>query len=334
MPGRQMPGSQAPGRTAPPGQAPGRQAPGRQGPGPQAPGRQATGPQAPGRQAPGRQVPPRQGPARSAPPRQAPTRQPPGRRVAGGLAVGQRPEDLFELDDLDPEGFDLDELEDLDEVDDFDLDEPAPRRGRGAIGRTLRAPFTDRTEDGRRRISPKVIALAAGTVALAAIATSFIAKSGNGVPHVVDAPTKLGAYVKEPELATQLDAAQLRNQIVTRSEGEAKNVVDAVYEDSTGRAAKNGPQIFLFIGGNLLGTSANSFIASFTDRLAGSVVTSAGAMGGDAACVPSVKGSLAECAWADNDTFGVVVSPNLSEAGLAREMLAIRPMVEHDTETK
>jgi hypothetical protein len=179
-----------------------------------------------------------------------------------------------------------------------------------------------------------MVGLAAGTVALAAVATGFLLRSGSGPTHVISTPTDLGAYLKEPQLAEQLDASQLRNQIVTRSDGEAKNVVDAVYEDSTGAAAKTGPQIFLFIGGNLTGTSANSFIASFTGRLEGAVVTSAGSMGGDAACVPSVKGSLAECAWADNDTFGVVVSPNLSEASLARELLKMRPLVEQTVKAK
>jgi hypothetical protein len=178
-----------------------------------------------------------------------------------------------------------------------------------------------------------MVGLAAGTVALAAVATGLIAKAGNGTAHVIDAPSKLGSYVQEPKLAEQLDAQQLRDQIVTRSQGEATNVVDAVYEDSATASSKTGPDIILFIGGNLSGTSAGSFMASFTGRLQGAVTMSAGSMGGDAACVPSIKGSLAECAWADNDTFGVVLSPNLSEASLARELLLMRPMVEHPAKT-
>jgi hypothetical protein len=43
---------------------------------------------------------------------------------------------------------------------------------------------------------------------------------------------------------------------------------------------------------------------------------------------PGSGGSLAVCAWFDNDTFGEVVSPNLSAAALANEMRAIRPLVE------
>ena len=52
-------------------------------------------------------------------------------------------------------------------------------------------------------------------------------------------------------------------------------------------------------------------------------------MGGNAACVPSENGRLAECAWADNDTFGVVASPTMNSSRLAAEMRQIRPMVEH-----
>ena len=57
--------------------------------------------------------------------------------------------------------------------------------------------------------------------------------------------------------------------------------------------------------------------------------TSAGSLGGAAACVPSLNGRLAECVWADDDTFGVVASQTLSAPGLANELRQIRPMVEH-----
>jgi len=59
------------------------------------------------------------------------------------------------------------------------------------------------------------------------------------------------------------------------------------------------------------------------------VTTSAGSLGGSAACLPSVSGHPAECAWADNDTFGVVLAPTLSATELAGELRAMRPLVEH-----
>jgi hypothetical protein len=149
------------------------------------------------------------------------------------------------------------------------------------------------------------------------------------VPHVLTTPSKLGAYVQAPDLAQQMDAKALQQQIVRQGAGHARNVIYAVYEDSTGPAAASGPQIVLFIGGNLSGSSAGSFISTFTARLPGAVTTNAGSLGGAAACVPSVGTHPAACLWADNDTFGVLTSATLSASSLAAEMRQMRPMVEH-----
>jgi hypothetical protein len=37
---------------------------------------------------------------------------------------------------------------------------------------------------------------------------------------------------------------------------------------------------------------------------------------------------MAECAWADNDTFGVLASPTLGKTALANELRVIRRQVE------
>jgi hypothetical protein len=121
-----------------------------------------------------------------------------------------------------------------------------------------------------------------------------------------------------------MHAAELRRSIVAEARGEARYVVDAVYQ-STGHP---GTQIVLFIGGNLAGSSASAFIGSFVGQLPGSFSTAPGALGGQAACVPGVQGRPAECAWADGDTFGVLASPTLGAAGLARELRLMRPLVE------
>src|SRR5258708_35321529 len=114
-----------------------------------------------------------------------------------------------------------------------------------------------------------------------------------------------------------MPAKELQQQIVTQGAGHARNVIYAVYEDSAGPAATSGPQIILFIGGNLSGSSAGSFISTFTSRLPGAVTTNAGSLGGVAACAPSVGGRPAACLWADTHTFGVVTSANPSGPGLA-----------------
>jgi len=166
-------------------------------------------------------------------------------------------------------------------------------------------------------------------VAAGAAVVVVMANFGGGTPHVLTTPASLGRYVKEPQLATQMHAAALRQQIIQGSAGEVSNVIYAVYEDSTGPAASSGPQIVLFIGGNLKGTSAGSFISTFTGKVPEAETTDAGPLGGVAACVPSLNGRLAECVWADNDTFGVVASQTLSASGLASEMRQARLMIEH-----
>ena len=174
-----------------------------------------------------------------------------------------------------------------------------------------------------------VIAGAVAVVAVGAGAVAVFSKSAGGPDHTVTAPTTLGSFTKQPQLAVQMGAASLRQQIITESAGEAHNVVYAVYQNNSDSGGSSSPQIILFIGGNLSGTSAGSFISTFTGKLQGAVTTSAGSLGGAAACVPSVDGRVAECVWADNDTFGVVASQTLGPTALADEMRAMRPLVEH-----
>jgi hypothetical protein len=174
-----------------------------------------------------------------------------------------------------------------------------------------------------------VLALVGASAVFAGAAVVVLTRSGGGVPHVLTTPAQLGAYVQAPDLAKEMDAKALQQEIVRQGAGHAKNVIYAVYEDSTGPAAASGPQIVLFIGGNLSGSSAGSFISTFTARLPGAVTTNAGPLGGEAACVPSVGSHPAACLWADNDTFGVLTSATLSASSLAAEMRQMRPMVEH-----
>ena len=147
--------------------------------------------------------------------------------------------------------------------------------------------------------------------------------------HVITVPAQLGGFAKAPTLDAGT-ARALRDKIVAGAAGEVKGVVASVYEKTTGPGTSNGPQIFVFIGGNLTGGgSASDFIGGFMTQLRGSFTTSAGQLGGDAACAPGVNGGPAECAWADDDTFGVIVSATLDATGLATEMQQMRPLVEH-----
>jgi hypothetical protein len=178
-----------------------------------------------------------------------------------------------------------------------------------------------------------MLVLAAGAIAVVVavgIGAMLLLSPGAGPAHVLVTPAKLGDYVKVPHLAKAMEASVLQHEVVTKSAGEARNVIYAVYEDSTGPAAHAGPQLILFIGGNLKGASSSGFISSFVGESRGAQRTSAGTMTGEAACVPKLPGgSVAECAWADNDTFGVVASPTLSVSALAAELRNVRPQVEH-----
>jgi hypothetical protein len=149
--------------------------------------------------------------------------------------------------------------------------------------------------------------------------------ASKGPEHSISTPSHIGGYASEPSLASGMGANALRSKIVAAGGGEASHVVDAVYEEASGPAAKSGPVIVLFVGGNLSG-SASSFINGLTTTLPGAFVTNAGPMGGQAACVPGSH--MTECVWADNDTFGVVASPVLTAAELSRELRALRPSVE------
>jgi hypothetical protein len=86
----------------------------------------------------------------------------------------------------------------------------------------------------------------------------------------------------------------------------------------------------IFIGGNLAGSaSASSLIGAYMTGLHGAFATSAGKLGGQAACAPAAGSTPAECTWAVGDTFGVVVSATLTSSALAAEMRLMRPLVEH-----
>ena len=174
--------------------------------------------------------------------------------------------------------------------------------------------------------------LVVGVVVLVVAAgAAFVVRglfSGSGPAHAVSTPTKLDGYVLQPQLAKSMGAQALGARIAKLGKGEATHVVYGVYEVSTGPAAKSGPLFILFIGGNLSG-SASSFISSFTGLLPGAAMTSAGSLGGQAACVPGYSGHPAECAWADNDTFGLFASPTLSAPALGKELRAMRSLVEH-----
>ena len=220
----------------------------------------------------------------------------------------------------------------------FDLPTWSQSRGgeTGGTGALLR-PRPSSRPVGRRRgrsgdrrlwfaLGGVVVVFAGAIVAIVMVAFP----SGPGGPaHTLVTPNQLNAFTRRPALEQQMNVAQLRQDVVTTSSGQARHVVEAVYEAGNSTSGST-PQIILFIGGNLLNASPQVSVTSFTQRFKGAKITSAGGLG-EAACVnatASQPGSVAMCAWFDNDSFGEVVSPTMNASALANAMRQIRPHVE------
>ena len=148
--------------------------------------------------------------------------------------------------------------------------------------------------------------------------------------HAIAVPTRLPGFVLEPSMIESAGASALRSHLVASSGGEATRVQDAVYEDSASATGNSAPQIVVFVGGHLAG-SASSLHRQLLhlQALPGAFNINPGMLHGQAACAPSRSGQPAECAWADNDTFGVLVSPSLTASALSAELRQMRPYIDH-----
>jgi hypothetical protein len=182
-----------------------------------------------------------------------------------------------------------------------------------------------RARAGRGR---KVTALlVGGLVIVAGVAAFGYFKLIPRATHTVTTPAALGAFSRQQVNATAKD---LKQRILSAGAGNVKNVVAAVYKQTRGPGTSKGPQIVVFIGGNLTGNvSGSDLITAYMDKLHNAFTTQPGSLGGQAACAPGTNGSPSECAWADGDTFGVLVSATLNAQGLADELRQMRPLVEH-----
>jgi hypothetical protein len=173
-----------------------------------------------------------------------------------------------------------------------------------------------------------------GVVVVAAAAIFGILKfefpSRSGPTHKMVTPARIDSYVRTVDMEKQTKVSALRAEVIRMSSGQASNVVSAVYE-SGNSAAGSTEQIVMFIGGHLANAAPASSIASFTQNFAGAKVVSAGALGGQAACVedaPGTSDAVAMCVWFDNDSFGEIVSPTMNATALANVMRTMRPSLE------
>ncbi len=189
-----------------------------------------------------------------------------------------------------------------------------------------------RSGDGRLWIALGGLAVIAVASAMAIV--TLVLPSGPGGPaHTLATPSRIGAYLRRPALERQMNIDQLRNDFISMSAGHASHVVEAVYEAGTSGSAKP-PQILMFIGGNVAYASPTASLDGFLQRFQGATATSAGSLGGRAACVnasaaqPGSPGNMAICTWFDNDTVGELISPTMNAAALAQTMRSVRPQLE------
>jgi hypothetical protein len=172
-----------------------------------------------------------------------------------------------------------------------------------------------------------------GVIVVAAAAIVAIIKfefpSHSGPVHTMSIPATIGDYTRTVNLERTTDVAQLRDEVIKMSSGQASDVKSAVYK-SGNSAAGNTEQIIMFIGGHLANADPAASIASFTQKFPGARVAGPGSLGGEAACVQEggAANAVAMCAWFDNDSFGEIVSPTMNATALAKAMQTVRPAVE------
>jgi hypothetical protein len=237
-----------------------------------------------------------------------------------------------------PEADDTDSFEEFWAEDDNDADYTGLFPGEDPDSDTRRTRAKgDGRRTGRRRgrsNDHRLWLALLGVVVAAAAAIFGILKfefpSHSGPAHVMQTPARIGSYVRTVDMEKETKVNELRAEVIKMSSGQASNVQSAVYE-SGNSAAGSTEQIVMFIGGHLANAAPASSIASFTQKFAGAKVVSAGALGGQAACVeeaPGTSDSVAMCVWFDNDSFGEIVSPTMNAASLANVMRTMRPSLE------
>src|SRR3984957_16369023 len=222
---------------------------------------------------------------------------------------------------------------------DLDLtDEPVP----AAFTRTIERPETEddtatRRSVGRRRgrSGDRRQWMALGAIAVVAagaiggVLMKYVFAGPTGPAHQVVAPSSVDGYARSATLGQEMHVSTLADSVAKSSGGSASGVVSAVYQQGV-VAPGSDAQIFMFVGGKLASADATASIANFKQSYPDARTVPAGSLAGEAACTEARVNSeeAAMCVWFDNDTFGAVVSPTMSETALASTMVHLRPSLE------
>jgi hypothetical protein len=195
--------------------------------------------------------------------------------------------------------------------------------------RTATGKRRGRSSDRRQWMALGAIAVVAAG-AIGGVLMKFVFSGPSGPAHTVAAPNKVGSFTREPNLEQQMKVGELRDTVIKQSNGQASDVVSAVYQQGSSAPGSN-PQIFMFVGGKLSNTDPAASVADVEKNYRGAQAVSPGSLAGQAACGnATVNGeSVAMCVWFDNDTFGEMVSPTMNPTQLASNLDQVRPSLEH-----
>jgi hypothetical protein len=199
-----------------------------------------------------------------------------------------------------------------------------PAVGRQGIGRR-------RGRSGDRRLWLGLGGVVAVAVAAIFLIIKFEFPSSGGPAHTLVMPNKIGSAYVSSKVVDKADIAKLRQEFEAMTQGKATDVLSGTYQ-AGGLATGGNLQIVMTIDAHLPNDNAAASISGFMQEYKDSFVVPAGPLGGEAACAESEVGNADDvsiCAWFDNDSFGVVVSPSMEARSLAGQLQMFRSAVEH-----
>jgi hypothetical protein len=172
-----------------------------------------------------------------------------------------------------------------------------------------------------------------GVMAVAAAAIFLIIQfefpSNTGPTHTLAMPSKVGAtYLRTTSDDAKL--AKLRQQFVQMTHGQATDVLSGAFQ-AGGVATGGTPEIVMTIDAHLLHDNVATSMTDFLQVYKNAGMVPAGPLGGEAACAESATGNadnVSICAWFDDDSFGVLLSPSMNANALAGELQTFRSSVE------
>lgn len=195
-------------------------------------------------------------------------------------------------------------------------------------------PAPVRRSAGRRRGRSSDHRLWIGLVGVVAVTAGAIfgilkvtAPHSAGPAHTLGMPQRIGIFSQDPSQGKKLGLAGFTQRFAQL--GHTTDTMSAAF--SAAKTASGLPSsVMMVIEGHLANDNAVDSMKDFMKSYPGAVAVPAGPLGGQAACVSlnTAQGPMAMCAWFDNDTIGMVMSPTVAAHELANSMPSFRSAVE------